>query len=285
MEKPRAVRDAIESIAALPPLPTTAKQAMQTFSDEFVDADTIVNIVKEDAGITAKLIGLSNSAYYGLAEPVDDIFDAVSRVIGVETVRSIVLAMAMQKTLDRGSCGSFDAERFWRESLLTAQCAKKIAARDKELTDHERRLSYIAGLCHNIGLMALAYVAPVETDRVLAENTARHQRFHNQLEKEAGISHRQATALLARKWGLPSALVRAFDCRVDSRHLTDSRLGLVLISAVSAVGNLNIEEDHAFCLEDASREMGIAINDLQAMALPGERQLEQIETLASSMGR
>lgn len=285
MQKPQEVRNAIESIAALPPLPATAKQAMQTFSDEFVDADTIVNIVKEDAGITAKLIGLSNSAYYGLVEPVDDVFDAVSRVIGVETVRSIVLAMAMQKTLDRGRCGAFDAERFWRESLLTAQCAKKIAARDKELTDHERRLSYIAGLCHNIGLMALAYVAPVETNRILAENTARHQRFHNELEKEAGISHRQATALLARKWGLPGALVQAFDCRVDPRHLVESRLGLVLISATSAVGNLNISDDHAFCLEDASREMGIAINELQAMALPGERQLEQIETLASSMGR
>jgi HD-like signal output (HDOD) protein len=136
MDKSEKARAAIEGIVSLPPLPATAQAALDTFADEFVDADQIVAIVNEDPGICAKLIGLANSAYYGLAEPVDDIFDAVSRVIGVETVRSVVLAMAMQRALDRGRCKAFNAERFWRESLLTAQCAKKIASKDRELTDH-----------------------------------------------------------------------------------------------------------------------------------------------------
>lgn len=275
----------LASLKALPPLPATAQQALLTFADEFVDADKITAVVGDDAGIAAKLIGLANSAYYGLAEPVDNIQDAVSRVIGVETVRSLVLAMAMQKSLDRSNCPSFDAERFWKESLLTAQCCKKVALRDKELSDHEKRLSYLAGLCHNLGLMALASIAPEETNEVLTENTGRHIRFDDALKDRIGLSHREATVQLARQWELPEKLVQAFESRCQPELIANSRLGLILISATSAVGNLDIDEHHRFDLNAAARELGMAVDELQKMALPGSRQLEQIETLAGNMGQ
>ncbi len=275
----------LASIKALPPLPATAQQALSTFADEFVDADQITAIVGDDAAIGAKLIGLANSAYYGLSDPVDNIQDAVARVIGVETVRSLVLAMAMQNSLQNSGCGAFDAERFWRESLMTAQCCKKIAMKDPVLSDHEKRLSYLAGLCHNLGLMALACVAPSDTHAVLQDHVARHEKFDQVLADRIGLSHRDATVQLARQWELPEKLCDAFECRSDPTMITNSRLGLILISAASAVGNLEIDEHHRFDLDAASKELGVAVDELQNMALPGERQLEQIETLARNMGR
>lgn len=275
----------LASIKALPPLPATAQQALSTFADEFVDANQITAIVGDDAAIGGKLIGLANSAYYGLSEPVDNIQDAVARVIGVETVRSLVLAMAMQNSLCNSSCPAFDAERFWRESLMTAQCCKKIAKKDRVLSDHEKRLSYLAGLCHNLGLMALACVAPAETNDVLSTHIERHEKFDKVLEDRIGLSHREATVQLARQWELPEKLCQAFECRTDANVIADSRLGLILISAASAVGNLEIDEHHRFDLDAAASELGVAVDELQNMALPGERQREQIETLARNMGR
>lgn len=275
----------LASIKALPPLPATAQQALSTFADEFVDADQITAIVGDDAAISGKLIGLANSAYYGLADPVDNIQDAVARVIGVETVRSLVLAMAMQNSLRNSSCPAFDAERFWRESLLTAQCCKKIAKRDPVLSDHERRLSYLAGLCHNLGLMALACVAPADTNDVLSTHIERHEKFDQVLADRIGLSHREATVQLAMQWELPEKLCQAFECRTKPQVIAESRLGLILISAASAVGNLEIDEHHRFDLDAAAEELGVAVDELQKMALPGERQREQIETLARNMGR
>ncbi len=89
--------------------------------------------------------------------------------------------------------------------------------------------------------------------------------------------------VLAQRWSLPEMLVDAFRCRFDSSAIVDSRLGLILVSSTAAVGNLEIEEAHKFDLDSVSKQLGIAVEDLQSMALPGARQLEQIETLASSM--
>ena len=78
-----------QSIASLPPLPAVAQEILTCFGDEFIDADKVASVVEGDPGICAKLLGLSNSAYFGLAEPVNTIGDAISRVLGVDTVLTI----------------------------------------------------------------------------------------------------------------------------------------------------------------------------------------------------
>ena len=157
-----------QSIAALPPLPATAQEILTCFGDEFIDADKVTAVVEGDPGICAKLLGLANSAYFGLAEPVNTISEAISRVLGVDTVRSLVLAMAIQKSFNAKDCPEFDVERFWMQSLLAAECCKKIAFADDKAEDCDRDFAYSAGLCHNLGLMALAHVEPQRTNKVLA---------------------------------------------------------------------------------------------------------------------
>ena len=109
-------------IGALPPLPVTAQRILTCFGDEFIDADKVTDVIEQDPGICAKLLGLANSAYFGLAEGVNTIAEAVSRVLGVETVRSLVLAMAIQQTFNSRNCPRFDTERFWVQSLSAAEC-------------------------------------------------------------------------------------------------------------------------------------------------------------------
>ena len=124
-----------ESITVLPPLPVTAQKILTCFGDEFIDADKVAEVVEGDAGICAKLLGLTNSAYFGLAEPLYQISEAISRVLGVDTVRSLVLAMAIQQSFNSKECPSFSAERFWVDSLMVAELCKKIAAIDSDADD------------------------------------------------------------------------------------------------------------------------------------------------------
>ena len=157
-----------ESIAALPPLPATAQEILTCFGDEFIDADKVSSVVEGDPGICAKLLGLANSAYFGLAEPVTNMSDAITWVLGVDTVRSLVLAMAIQQSFNSRKCPAFEPDRFWVQSLLMAECCKKIVACDAEASDMTRDLAYSAGLCYNLGLMALAHMEPRRTDAVLS---------------------------------------------------------------------------------------------------------------------
>lgn len=276
-----------ESIMALPPLPATAQRILTCFGDEFIDAKKVATVVEGDPGICAKLLGLSNSAYFGLAEPVNNISEAISRVLGVDTVRSLVLAMAIQQSFNSKDCPAFDTERFWMQSLQAAECCKKIALADEQADDNDRDLAYSAGLCHNLGLMALTHMEPERTNEVLMRFRADHERTSvaEFFSKEFETDHRIVTSELARNWSLPTPMVAAYQFRAFPESHCDVRLGFVVAAGVCAVENAARDEASRESLESWAGELGIPVDELQGMAILGERHTEKIQSLANNMTR
>lgn len=276
-----------QSIAALPPLPATAQEILTCFGDEFIDADKVTAVVEGDPGICAKLLGLANSAYFGLAEPVNSIGEAISRVLGVDTVRSLVLAMAIQQSFNSKGCPGFNTERFWLQSLLSAECCKKIAAADESADDAVRDLAYSAGLCHNLGLMALAHMEPKRTSKVLTAH--RDQADPDSLSalflKEFATDHKIMTAELARVWSLPEPMLLAYQYRAFPQSHCDERLGAVVAAAVVAVENTEVDEDQRASLTSWAVSLGLEAEDIQDMAQLSEKQKERVKSLVSNMAR
>jgi HD-like signal output (HDOD) protein len=274
-----------EAIAALPPLPATAQQILTCFGDEFIDADKVADVVESDPGICAKLLGLANSAYFGLPEPVNNIREAISRVLGVDTVRSLVLAMAIQQSFNTRTCPAFSARRFWMQSLLTAECCKKIVAADDKASDVDRDLAYTSGLCHNLGMMALAHMEPQKTHSVLNSfhETEEAGNLGDMFVNELETNHRIMTAELARCWSLPAPMTAAYQHRAFPDEPYDGRLGLIVVSAATAVGNMEVEDDKRTDLRVWAKGFGLDPNDLQQMAVFGERQREKVQSLVGNM--
>ncbi len=274
-----------QSIAALPPLPSTAQEILTCFGDEFIDADKVTAVVEGDPGICAKLLGLSNSAYFGLAQPVNNIGEAISRVLGVDTVRSLVLAMAIQRSFNSSNCPGFSAERFWMQSLLTAECCKKIARLDDAADDSVRDLAYSAGLCHNLGLLALAHMEPAKTNQILVahQDSAESNSLSRSFYEELNTDHRIMTAELARNWSLPAPMVSAYQYRAFPDAPCDERLGFVVAAGALAVENTEALEEEQVSLAPWAMQLDIEERELQKLAVLGERQTERVSSLASNM--
>ena len=274
-----------ESIRTLPPLPATAHEILTCFGDEFIDADRVAEVVDGDPGICAKLLGLAKSAYFGLAEPVNDIGEAISRVLGVDTVRSLVLAMAIQQSFNSKQCPEFDVGRFWTQALMAAECCKKIAQIDHAGDDEERDLAYCAGLCHNLGLMAMTFIEPVRTNRVLKAHRESDggQTLAELFNAEFSTDHKIVTAELGRIWSLPEPMVAAYQHRAFPDSHCDFRLGLVVAAGVTAVENAESNEEHQGSLTKWAEQLSIDANDIQSMAMLGDRQKERVQSLASNM--
>ena len=276
-----------QSIAALPPLPATAQEILTCFGDEFIDADKVTAVVEGDPGICAKLLGLANSAYFGLAEPVNNIGEAISRVLGVDTVRSLVLAMAIQQSFNSKGCPAFNTERFWMQSLLAAECAKKIAAADAAADETVRDLAYSAGLCHNLGLMALVHMEPGRTNKVLKAHKEHDK--PDSLSKffldEFATDHKIITAELARVWQLPEPMLAAYQYRAFPQSHCEERLGPVVVAAVCAVENTEVAPEYQTNLSQFAVMLGLDPDDLQAMAELSEKQRERVQSLAGNMVR
>ena len=231
--------------------------------------------------------GDANSAYFGLAEPVNSIGQAISRVLGVDTVRSLVLALAIQKTFRSNQCPAFSTGRFWLNSLLVAECSKKIAVADEAADDAVRDLAYSAGLCHNLGLMALAYMEAKRTNAVLLEHQKRGQAdsLSALCLEEFATDHKILTAELSRVWSLPEQMTSAFQYRAYPQMRCEERLGAILSAAVVAVENTALEPAEQVSLEAWSVMLGLAAEDLQEMANLSQRQEERVQSLASNMTR
>jgi len=276
-----------QSIAALPPLPATAQEILTCFGDEFIDAEKVASVVESDPGICAKLLGLANSAYFGLAEPVNSIGEAIARVLGVDTVRSLVLAMAIQQTFNSSRCPGFSTERFWVQSLLTAECCKKIAAADEVADDEVRDLSYSAGLCHNLGLLALAHMEAKRTSAVLVANrdNQRPNSLSGKFVDEFDTDHRIMTSELARTWSLPAPMISVYHYRAFPKSQCDHRLAAVVVAGAAAVQNTEVEDVYRTSLTRFASELSIDTAELQRFAAPSDRQKERVQSLASNMTR
>ena len=276
-----------DSIVALPPLPVTAQKILTCFGDEFIDADKVGEVVESDPGICAKLLGLANSAYFGLAEPLYDIREAISRVLGVDTVRSLVLAMAIQQSFNSRDCPAFDVERFWTRSLFVAECCKKIAMADQAADEADRDLSYSAGLCHNLGMMALAHMEPERTSGVLVKHQAGQELrpVAELFAEEFGTDHKLVTAQLAQSWSLPAPMMAAYEFRALADSDSDVRLAYIVAAGIAAVENAGLDQEDRVSLLEFAEALGIGTEELQDMAVMGERQEERVQSLASNMAR
>ena len=275
------------SIAVLPPLPVTAQKILTCFGDEFIDADKVAEVVEGDPGICAKLLGLTNSAYFGLAEPLYQIREAIARVLGVDTVRSLVLAMAIQQSFNSKDCQAFSVERFWVRALKVAECCKKIAATDESADDADRDLAYSTGLCHNLGLMGLIHMEPRLSDRVLrraatgTESSGLSQLFAEELDTD----HKLLTAELARAWSLPEPMTSAYQCRALPATQCEVRLGVLLSASIAVVENADRAPTDRVSLKPFAQQLGLSEEDLQSVADMNERQEERVLSLASNMTR
>lgn len=274
-----------QSIAALPPLPSTAEKILSCFGDEFIDAEAVAEVVEDDPGICARLLGLSNSSYFGLATPVADIREAIARVLGVDTVRSLVLAMAIQRSFNRKRCPAFNAERFWQSSLHVAECCKKIAASVESSNTAVRDLAYSTGLCHNLGLMALAHMEPDRTNQVLQDHGdgSTPATLRERFVEEIDTNHRIVTSELSRLWSLPEPMVSAYQFHAFPEVPVDTPLGRIVLAAATAVGNVDNEEGQKTDLHKCGDLIGLDADELQKLAMLGNRQKDSIRAMSGNM--
>ncbi|MDX1480487.1 MAG: HDOD domain-containing protein [Woeseiaceae bacterium] len=276
----------VKSLAALPPLPAAAAEILAQFGDEFIEARTVTQIVERDPGICAKLLGLANSAFFNLAEPVTRMEEVISRVLGVDTVRSLVFAMALQKSFDHTRCPAFDPQKFWLDSLCVAESCKRLARSDDNASESLVNLSYPAGLCHNLGLMALAHIEAERTDRVLQAHAdyPRPCGLAPRLVEEFNTDHRHTTAELAKLWSLPEVIVSAYEHRTSSAaDGAENHLAAMLDASVATIGNRTGPDESWVDLDGTARRLGLTADQLTELAEPNDRQLDRLRSVASSM--
>ncbi len=188
----------------LPTLPTVASQLIILTSREETTLADIAELVSQDISLSAKILKVSNSAFYSFPQQIGSIKQAVS-ILGINAVRSLVLSFTFL-TIKGGKVKSrFDFEKFWEKSLTSAVAAKLILENVKDADTEE---VFVSGLLQNLGELILARSFPKEYDKVLQ---AVEDEQHDTLTAEEnvfGINHTEVGTEVAKNWGFPDVLLK-----------------------------------------------------------------------------
>lgn len=262
----------INRVEELPEVPQIAFRAIQLLNNPETEVSSLAEVISSDQALTAKVLRLCNSAYYGLPRKVTTISEAVV-IVGFSSIKSLVLMITTQSSMNKGLLGyKIGPGEFWRHSISTAETSRLIAQRIKHDKPEE---CFIAGLIHDIGKMVLNQHALPEVYRATNLSQKENMPIHLAEQKILGFDHAAVGAALAERWNFPPILVESI-----RRHhsLEPFYLDGQLVPMPSIIGfgnllsqvideqnaqNWQVFDDYQQALQS---HLNLSLEDLQALA-------------------
>jgi len=192
-------------LANLPPLPKLYHRLLTELKSPDSSLDRIGSLIASDVSMTAKILQLVNSSFFGLPRRITDPAQAAS-LLGLDLIQALVLSAGVFHHLDLPSIRHFDLTRLTNHSLATASYARAIVERETR----DRRLMedvLLAGMLHDIGKVLLAANLPEEYQKVLDQVHMQAQPLLAAEQAAFGADHADVGAYLLELWGLPLSIV------------------------------------------------------------------------------
>ncbi len=199
----------ISTIGDLPASPAIVSSVMGLTSDLNSKITDITQVLMSDQSLTAKVLKLSNSSFYGRPKEVGTLEEAIP-ILGFFTVRSMVIATSAHTMYSKGN-NEESSQKLWQHSLATAVSARSIA---NKLNFPNKDEVFIAALLHDIGKLVLIQNLGDRYQELIDEIEEGQLRFRDVELKELSFSHCQISTLLLNKWSFPVSLIDA----VESHH-------------------------------------------------------------------
>src|SRR5688572_16904022 len=201
------IQELVKGISSLPVLPQIYTELMQELKSEEPSLERAGQIVAKDMALTAKILSLVNSAFFGLGRTIAHPSEA-AMFIGSETLKALVLSLQVFSQFSHLKLTDWSVENLWKHSWATGVLAKRLCEfeeADRTVTDE----AFISGLLHDVGKLVLAANYP---DRLLENVRQARQKnitFWEQEYASYHASHAELGGYLLGQWGLPVGVVEA----------------------------------------------------------------------------
>lgn len=279
-----AQQDIISRVGTLPPLPDTAVKLMEVINDPSSSVDEIVEVIRYDQAVTADVLKLCNSAYFGLSRNITSLNEAMLR-LGTVKVLQLVMSVHTSSILANEQRGyGLDPGVLWRHSVAVALAAS-IVAQKINLTNVN--LVFTGGLLHDIGKVVLNEYVAEEFGKILGLVKENRLSFVEAEHQVLGYSHQEIGGKIARMWKLPDPIVRCIRYHHDPGDLEtpDPLIDAVyLANCVCLMLGIGLGEDGLYYrADDAVLERNhLNERDLEDVGAQTVVDLQRVEELFAS---
>jgi putative nucleotidyltransferase with HDIG domain len=199
------LKSIVSQIDDLPSLPQVVTTIISLINDPNSNAEDLNRALERDPAMVGRILKLVNSAFYGLANRVSSVRQAIV-LLGFSTVRSLALSAAIFDFFGQPRNQKFSRVGFWAHLVAVAGLCRLIASRETGLQEEP---AFVVGLLHDIGKLVLDRYSPDDFNHVI-EMAAKKQTTFLAAEHEVlDTDHAEIGRWLATKWALPEELVLA----------------------------------------------------------------------------
>lgn len=202
-----SLKELVSSIGNLPSMPETYSKLQQVLKNPDSGLGDVADIIEQDLAMSAKVLQLVNSAFFGLYNHIGSPIRAVN-LLGLDTIKALVLVVGVFSEIKGPQSKVFNVNLLWSHSIATATFAKKIALQedgDESLVDN----SYIAGLLHDVGKLLLFARQPKEYEQAFLLTQEEGCTLTSAEHRIFGACHGDIGGFLIGLWGLPGPVVES----------------------------------------------------------------------------
>ena len=197
----------VARLDTLPSLPDLYTKIMEELDSPNASIKRIGEIISQDLGMTAKILQLVNSSFFGLRRHIADATQAVN-FLGVEIIKSLVLSIQVFSQMKSEQLKAIQPDVLWQHSMTVGMLSRDLALQ-QELSKSEADDSFMGGVLHDVGKLVLAANLPEQYAEVMKAVNAKKGRQEDLETEVFGASHSQIGAYLLGLWGGTDPLLEA----------------------------------------------------------------------------
>lgn len=196
----------VERIDTLPPVPAAMSRLARTLANPDADTKEIVEIIQYEPGLTAGVLKMANSAYFGSVQSIGSLRQAVTR-LGLDQIFRLVVISSVQSTFKRPVAGyDLPPGELWRHSVATAITTQYLA---EETALAQAEIAFTAALLHDVGKLIIGNYLNIDFSAVEREAFGRGISFEEAEHEVLGADHAEIGAAVLMHWNLPPPMVQA----------------------------------------------------------------------------
>jgi len=222
----------LQNVDHLVALPDVCFRVNEMVDDQNSSALDIAAVLSRDPNLTAQLLKIANSPYYGFPSRVETISRAIT-VIGMQDLRDLVLSTSVINAFGADQNELINMEKYWRHSLFTGFIARQLGSKTTTKVLCKERL-FAAGLLHDIGQLVMTAKIPEIMRIILYRAKADAEPYHEVEQLVFGLGHSEIGAELMKKWYLPES----FQAVALYHHEPDKAIDFKLEVSIVHIANV-----------------------------------------------
>jgi putative nucleotidyltransferase with HDIG domain len=276
----------LERVRQLPTLPVAVARLAALLEDPRSSAGDFERVIRPDPALTANLLRLANSAYFGLPRRVESVRDAIT-LLGLRRVFEVTTTAATSRVIPPRLPGyEIDSQAFWQHCLAVAVLAERLGV---ELKQRPGQLLFTMGLLHDVGKLVVGTFLAAHSPEVLACVRAEGEALVEAERAVLGFDHAEMGAAVADAWSLPPAVAAAarWHHAPDAAPAHEPRLPLDLIHAADNLSHVlglgaDVGELHRTVDRAATERLGLTARRLEHVAGECFQQIRELGGLAAA---